>query len=156
MDKGIQLNIQLPLEELGRFSHLLDQLQNLMAAAGTGAREPEGSSTFDPQRFQQLMQAEQQSRGEDPTASQVTAAASQAEISGSLPEAAAARSDLSSMPEIPTAEAAISPLQEAPAARSDTSFLAEPPTAQGDMSPMGVYWPMRLTTALPPPKRDSR
>ena len=60
MSQGIQLNIQLPLEELGRFSHLLEQLQQLMTADNSRStpQEAEKSPAFDPQRFQQLMQAE--------------------------------------------------------------------------------------------------
>lgn len=150
MSQGIQLNIQLPLEELGRFSHLLDQLQQLMAADGGGtAREAEKSPSFDPQRFQQLLQAEQLSGqtgteatpspapADSPavsTGSMTQAPAAQADLSSAQQDAAAVRAELSPMPEAPAAQAELSFLADAPGAESEVSFLATPPTAQSELS----------------------
>ena len=51
MADHVQLSIQLPLEELGRFSRLVEQLQQMMAAAearsGSAERETADTPAFD-------------------------------------------------------------------------------------------------------------
>lgn len=165
MSQGIQLNIQLPLEELGRFSHLLDQLQQLMAADGSStAREAEKSPSFDPQRFQQLLQAEQLSGqiGTEAiptpapagspavsTGSLTQAPAAQAELSSAQQDATAvqaeltlsqqntatAQAELSSIPEAPTVQAELLSSQlSAATARAELSTIPEAPAAQAELS----------------------
>ena len=150
MSQGIQLNIQLPLEELGRFSHLLEQLQQLMAADNSRStpQEAEKSPAFDPQRFQQLMQAELSGNNEvsavpssvpidkqtTPMGSLPEASSIQAELLLSQQNAAAAQAELSSMGEIPAVQAELSSLQEAPAVQAELSFLADAPGAESEVS----------------------
>lgn len=150
MSQGIQLNIQLPLEELGRFSHLLDQLQQLMAADNgrSAPQEAVKSPAFDPQRFQELMQAELAGQNEvsagpspsptdrqaAPMTSLTKAPAVQAELASSQPNAPAVQAELTSIPEAPVVQSEVSFLAEAPGAESEVSFLASPPAAQAELS----------------------
>ena len=146
MSQGIQLNIQLPLEELGRFSHLLEQLQQLMAADNSRStpQEAEKSPAFDPQRFQQLMQAELSGNNEvsavpssvpidkqtTPMSSLPEASSIQAELLLSQQNAAAAQAELSSMGEIPAVQAKLSAVQEAPAVQAELSSLQAAPSVR--------------------------
>ena len=139
MEERIQLNIQLPLEELGRFSRLVDQLQQMMTAAEAGGgshRETEGSPAFDLARFQELMAREALSR------EQTSAVKSQADPQpmmgepGDLSPVPSPAEDLSYIAEIPAARAEVSSLPEAPAAHGEISSLAEAPSAQADLSPL--------------------
>lgn len=150
MSQGIQLNIQLPLEELGRFSHLLEQLQQLMTADNSRStpQEAEKSPAFDPQRFQQLMQAELSGNNEvsavpssvpidkqtTPMSSLPEASSIQAELLLSQQNAAAAQAELSSMGEIPAVQAKLSAVQEAPAVQAELSSLQEAPAVQAELS----------------------
>ena len=150
MSQGIQLNIQLPLEELGHFSHLLEQLQQLMAADNSRStpQEAEKSPAFDPQRFQQLMQAELSGNNEvsavpssvpidkqtTPMSSLPEASSIQAELLLSQQNAAAAQAELSSMGEIPAVQAKLSAVQEAPAVQAELSSLQEAPAVQAELS----------------------
>ena len=150
MSQGIQLNIQLPLEELGRFSHLLEQLQQLMTADNSRStpQEAEKSPAFDPQRFQQLMQAELSGNNEvsavpssvpndkqtTPMSSLPEATSIQAELLLSQQNAAAAQAELSSIGEIPAVQAKLSAVQEAPAVQAELSSLQEAPAVQAELS----------------------
>ena len=150
MSQGIQLNIQLPLEELGRFSHLLEQLQQLMTADNSRStpQEAEKSPAFDPQRFQQLMQAELSGNNEvsavpssvpidkqtTPMSSLPETSSIQAELLLSQQNAAAAQAELSSIGEIPAVQAKLSAVQEAPAVQAELSSLQEAPAVQAELS----------------------
>lgn len=150
MEDRIQLSIQLPLEELSRFSRLVDQLQQMMTAAeagGTGKRETEDSPAFDLTRFQELMAREASFREPAPATGDAPqpavyepgdlspASGTAAEMSRA-PEAPAARPEVSSLPEAPAVQSEIAFLGEAPSAKGNISPLADPVTAQADTSPL--------------------
>lgn len=150
MAERIQLNIQLPLEELGRFSRLVDQLLQMMTAAeagGTGKRETEDSPSFDLARFQELMAREASFPEQAPAIDSAPqpavnesgdlppASGTAAEMSHAL-EAPVARAEVSHAPEAPVAQAEVSRLTEAPAVQSEISFLEAAPSAKGDISPL--------------------
>ena len=137
MEDRIQLSIQLPLEELSRFSRLVDQLQQMMTAAeagGTRKQEAEDSPAFDPTRFQELMAREASFREPAPA----TGDAPQPTVyePGDLPPAPGAAAEMSPAPEAPTVQSKISPLGEAPSAKGDISPLVDPVTAQAETSPL--------------------
>lgn len=137
MAERIQLNIQLPLEELGRFSHLVEQLQQMMATAETGGlekREAEGSPSFDLARFQELMARE--APAQELPASSGAAPQAAAYEPGDPPPAPGAAAEVSDMAQAPAAQAEMSPLPEAPTARGEVAPLGEAPAAGGDISPL--------------------
>ena len=148
MADHVQLSIQLPLEELGRFSRLVEQLQQMMAAAearsGSAERETADTPAFDPVRFQELMRRElslreQASPGDaaiqpSPGAPKETVSASP--VPTSPVSASPAPADLSDAEEPPAALAEISPLPTQSAARADAlSVLPEAPQARQDLLP---------------------
>lgn len=148
MADHVQLSIQLPLEELGRFSRLVEQLQQMMAAAearsGSAERETADTPAFDPVRFQELMRRElslreQASPGDaaiqpSPGAPKETVSASP--VPASPVSASPAPADLSDAEEPPAALAEISPLPTQSAARADAlSVLPEAPQARQDLLP---------------------
>ena len=83
----IALTIQLPVEELGRFSQLLEQVRQLMAdnsaAAGGSRKETAESSSFDSARFQAL--SEDPLPREEPTGTAIEEA-SAARAAFTIPE----------------------------------------------------------------------
>ncbi len=110
----IALTIQLPVEELGRLSRLLDQVRQLMAAgaapAGAPQAEAEAGGAFDSGRFQEL--AIRQAQAE------------------AWPEPAQPPAEPLGMAEVPEAASATA----APAAAADPAAPAEapqPPAAPG-------------------------
>ena len=148
MADHVQLSIQLPLEELGRFSRLVEQLQQMMAAAearsGSAERETADTPAFDPVRFQEFMRRElslreQASPGDaaiqpSPGAPKETVSASP--VPASPVSASPAPADLSDAEEPPAALAEISPLPTQSAARADAlSVLPEAPQARQDLLP---------------------
>ena len=135
MAERIQLSIQLPLEELGRFSRLVEQLRQMMDAgepAGGGRRED--SPAFDPLRFQELMARESAAWEQAPARESVPQPT--AYRPGDLPPAPGARQEPSYTAEIPSVRAETVPLPEAPAVRGEVSPLGDAPTAGGDLSPL--------------------
>lgn len=151
MAERIQLNIQLPLEELGRFSQLVEQLQQMMAAAESGSgekREAEDSPAFDLARFQELAARDASPREQVPAMEDGPQAA--AYEPGDLPPAPGTAAELSPAAEAPSAQAEISSLPEAPAVRGEIVPLGEAPSAQGEVSPLTDPVAVRAeTTPLP-------
>lgn len=125
----IALTIQLPVEELGRLSRLLDQVRQLMAAgaapAGAPQAEAEAGGAFDSGRFQELAMRQAQAEAGPEPAQLPTEPLGMAEVR----EAASATADLTAAadPAAP-AEASQPPAApgpaEAPAASEEAGEAA--------------------------------
>ena len=146
MAERIQLSIQLPLEELGRFSRLVEQLRQMMDAGEvTGGGRREDSPAFDPLRFQELMARESAAREQAPARESVPQPAAYG--TGDLPPALRAVQEPFYTAEIPSVRAETAPLPEAPVVRGEGSPLGDAPTAGGGLSPLADPVSVRAETS---------
>lgn len=96
MEERVQVSIQLPVEQLGRLSLLMEQLSRLLESGSpTAAGESEASPSFDAARFRELQltqETEREWRGLDEVAGAEAPVSSQLDVAAVRVEDAAERS----------------------------------------------------------------